>query len=265
MNQDQVKEKLLVLEPSTEEFTLLFSGKTSRKVNGLYKPETREIIIHNRNFDNDNSLLYTAIHEFAHHIHFTTTGVSTVRAHTIAFRDIFHRLLAAAEEKKIYLNVFEAEEEFKALTRRIKEKYLSGGGELFREFGKALLEARELCEKHRTRFEDYVERVLCLSQNSAATFMKVHAMNISPEVGFENMRTLAGIRDEGKRHEAEREFLNGRSPDMVKAMLREKPAPAASGVETLLAERDRLQRTISSLQEKLEKLEEKIRVTEGVV
>ncbi len=264
MNQDQVKEKLLMLEPSVEEFTLIFSGKTSRKVNGLYKPETREIIIHNRNFENDNSLLYTAIHEFAHHIHFTATGVSTVRAHTIAFRDIFHRLLAEAERKEIYLNIFEAEEEFKLLTRRIKERFLSGGGELFREFGKALLEARELCDKHRARFEDYVERVLCLSQSSAATFMKVHALNISPEVGFENMRTLAGIRDDEKRREAEREFLNGRSPDMVKAMLREKPAPARNGIDALLAERDRLQRTIDSLQDKLEKLEEKIRETQGV-
>jgi Zn-dependent peptidase ImmA (M78 family) len=66
MNQDQVKEKLLKLHDCTEDFIVIFSGKKSKKVNGLYKPDKREIIIHNRNLDNDNLLLYTAIHELAH-------------------------------------------------------------------------------------------------------------------------------------------------------------------------------------------------------
>ncbi|MCK4514270.1 MAG: hypothetical protein KAU31_03380, partial [Spirochaetaceae bacterium] len=71
MNQDQVKEQLLRLEDDTEEFFLIFSGKRSKKANGLYHPDTREIILHNRNFESDTALMYTAIHEFAHHIHFT--------------------------------------------------------------------------------------------------------------------------------------------------------------------------------------------------
>jgi hypothetical protein len=65
MNQDQVKAKLLAIEDAPLEFSLIYSGKKSNKVNGLYKPESREIIIHNRNFSDDNLLLYTAIHEYA--------------------------------------------------------------------------------------------------------------------------------------------------------------------------------------------------------
>ena len=40
MNQDQTKELLMRLEPQAPEFQLLFTGKSSKKVNGLYKPET---------------------------------------------------------------------------------------------------------------------------------------------------------------------------------------------------------------------------------
>ena len=264
MNQDQLKEKLLLLQDEAEDFKLLFSGKTSKKVNGLYKPETREIIIHNRNFSDDNSMIYTAVHEFAHHIHFTTSiRPISCRAHTIEFRNIFHRLLQLAEEKNLYLNVFEAQEDFKTLTREIKGKFLSGGGELMKEFGRLLLTAKQLCDKHSARFEDYIERVLCMQQNAAVTFMKLHTMNVNPEVGFENMKTIASIRDENKRREVETAFLRGDSPDMVKAKIREKPQPD-SQVDYLLRERDRVQKTIDTLQHKLETLEEKLRIAEGI-
>ena len=48
MNQDQLKTKL---DEYTEnkDFTVIFSGKTSKKVDGLYHPEKQEIIIHNKN------------------------------------------------------------------------------------------------------------------------------------------------------------------------------------------------------------------------
>ncbi|MDP3178270.1 MAG: hypothetical protein Q8M76_10235, partial [Spirochaetaceae bacterium] len=62
MNQDQVKRILLQVEDCRTEFSLVFSGKESAIVNGLYKPGSREIIIHNRNFDSDDQLVYTALH-----------------------------------------------------------------------------------------------------------------------------------------------------------------------------------------------------------
>ena len=46
MNQTQVKELLLQLKEDVEEFSVIFSGKKSKKVDGLYKPDSREIIIH---------------------------------------------------------------------------------------------------------------------------------------------------------------------------------------------------------------------------
>ena len=94
MNQDQVKNILLQIEDTSLDFSLVFSGKASRKVNGLYKPETREIILHNKNFANDNEMIYTAIHEYTHHKQCEKEGAArSTRHHTQAFWAMFHRLL----------------------------------------------------------------------------------------------------------------------------------------------------------------------------
>ena len=74
MNQDKVKEILLSLRDTSLEFSVTFTGKESKKVNGLYKPDTKEILIHNKNFKNDNQLVYTAIHEYAHHLECEKNG-----------------------------------------------------------------------------------------------------------------------------------------------------------------------------------------------
>ncbi len=56
MNGAQVKEIRLQLKPSDEYFEVVLSGKKSRKMDGLYKPESREIILHSGNFHSDNEM-----------------------------------------------------------------------------------------------------------------------------------------------------------------------------------------------------------------
>ena len=68
MTNEHIKEMLLELEKTDIDFTVTMTGKESKKVNGLYKPTTHEILIHNLNFKNDNQLMYTAIHEYTHHL-----------------------------------------------------------------------------------------------------------------------------------------------------------------------------------------------------
>ena len=123
MNQDQLKEQLLILESQVDHFSVIFSGKSSKKVDGLYHPEKREIIIHNKNMTTDSEILYTGIHEFAHHIHFSRSAVPVSnRSHTGAFWDIFHTLLLKAEELGMYNSPFETLEEFLNLTEKIKKE-----------------------------------------------------------------------------------------------------------------------------------------------
>jgi len=261
MNNDQITAALRTLRRTTEDFTVILSGKKSRKVHGLYKPDTREIIIHNRNFTNDNEMMYTAIHEYAHHIQFTTSPTPvSARTHTTAFWNLFHTLLFEAEEKGIYRNPFEEIEELRELTRRIREKFLSPSGSLMKELGKLLIQAHEICEKNGTNFSDYLDRVLSLPRASAQLIMKAHTLDIDPRVGFENMRSLAGIRDTGERGRAQAELLGGASPDMVKAKYAERPAPRDRR-QALQQERERLERMIERLRKRLTEIEKRLKAS----
>jgi hypothetical protein len=256
MNQEQVKEKLLELESDLEEFSVIFSGKTSKKVHGLYQPDTREIIIHNRNFESDNELMYTAIHEFAHHIHFTKSErpVSN-RAHTTEFRSIFHNLLVKAEQLGIYQNQIDSVDELKTIAAEIRQKYIHVNGELMKDFGQALMEAEKLCRKHKARFEDFIERVLQMPKQSAGTLMKIKALDLPSSVGFDNMKTLANIRNSQLRKEALDSLHDGQSPDMVKQALKERPnSREVDPVKKLEQEKKRIEKTLTSLQDRLEQI-----------
>ena len=258
MNNDQIKTTLQTLRVTDQDFTVILSGKRSRKVHGLYKPDSREIIIHNKNFTNDNELLYTAIHEYAHHIHFTTSVTPpSARTHTTAFWNLFHTLLFEAEEKGIYRNPFEQIEELRDLTRRIREKFLAPSGSLMKELGNLLIQAHGICEKHGTSFADYLDRVLSLPRASAQLIMKAHSLDIDPRVGFENMRSLAAIRDDADRGRAQAELLDGHTPDMVKAKYAERPAPRDPR-QALEQERERIERMIERLRKRLKEIEKRI-------
>ncbi|MDR0670676.1 MAG: hypothetical protein LBF95_11425 [Treponema sp.] len=253
MNQDQVKAKLLAIEDAPLEFSLIFSGKQSRKVNGLYKPESREIIIHNRNFDDDNLLLYTAIHEYAHHLHACRRGGSlSSRAHSTEFWAIFHGLLELAEKKNIYQDVFANSPELLELAEFIKKKYLLENGSLVKEMGKHLLRAHELCTAAGARFEDYVDRLLRIPRVAADMAIKMYQYDLDPQVGADNMRFLAGIRNDDERLNAEQALIKGRSPDTVRAGIR---AGAEEDPQLRLGkEKQRLERTIASLSRRLEEV-----------
>ncbi len=258
MNNDQIKKVLLSLRETEHDFSVILSGKKSRKVHGLYKPETREIIIHNKNFQNDNELMYTAIHEYAHHIQFTTSAAPiSVRTHTTVFWNLLHTLLFEAEEKGIYRNPFETIEEFKTLTRRIKEKFLAGSGTLMKELGRLLVEAHALCEKHGTSYPDYLDRVLGLPRTSAHLIVKAHTLDLDPVVGFENMRALAGIRDDGARAKAQEELRAGHSLDMVKAKHGGR-TPARDPRAALQEERERIEKSIERLRRQLKEIEKRL-------
>ncbi|MCL2478237.1 MAG: hypothetical protein FWF22_01955 [Treponema sp.] len=265
MNQDQVKKILLSIEDAPLEFTVIFTGKKSKRVNGLYKPDTREILIHNRNFDSgegkgadsDNLLLYTAIHEYAHHFHACSRGGKlSPRAHTAEFWAILHGLLEKAEAKGIYKNVFESSEELTKLTETIRKKYLEKNGSLIKELGMQLLKARELCAAAGGRWEDYIDRVLRIPRQAANLAVRMHQYNLNPQTGADNMRFLAGISNGEKRNAAESALLSGKSPDMVKTAIRQKPDEDPR--TRLEKEKSRLERTITSLNKRLDEVRKEL-------
>ncbi|MCL1835984.1 MAG: hypothetical protein FWG46_00390 [Treponema sp.] len=265
MNQDQVKQKLLAVEDAPMEFSVVFSGKKSGKVNGLYKVDSREIIIHNRNFDQgktgDNLLLYTSIHEYAHHLHACRQGGKLPsRAHSSEFWAIFHALLEKAEAKKIYVDVFAGSPELADLTETIRKKYLRENGALVKEMGKHLLKAHELCTAIGVRFEDYVDRMLRIPRTAANMAIKMFEYDLNPATGADNMRFLAGIRDPENRQAAEAALIKGKSPDSVKVAIRQKNNDEMPEEPKLRLEKEkaRLERTIASLTKRLEEVEKEL-------
>lgn len=253
MNQEQVKEILLQLNEDVEEFFVIFSGKESKKVNGLYHPDTREIILHNKNFANEQLLLYTAVHEFAHHVHITQSPIPVgSRAHTIEFRRIFHELLNIAEEKGFVRNVFEADQEFAVLTESIKKNMIGPQGELARKLGEAFMQAQVLCEKKGYRFEDYIERVLQFDTTTARTLMKAKNYDLPASLGYENMKMVAAVADADNRAELQSSLMSGSSRDTAKFTL--KKPEEQDPVTKLLKEKKRIEKTIDSLTKKLEQV-----------
>ena len=255
MNQDQVKEILLQIEESGLEFSVTFTGKASKKVNGLYKSDTHEILLHNKNFSVDNELLYTAIHEYTHHRLCELDGTRSGRVHTQRFWSYFHRLLQKAEEKGLYKIAMEESPELLELTDTIRTTIMTEDGKLMKELGRLLSKARVLCKQAGVRYEDYIDRVLCLPRASAATIEKIHAFDVKPELGYEAMKVVANIANPNKRAAAEDLFLQKHSPAFVRDSIKNKPQDEDPR-RKLENEKRRIERTIVSLQARLSELED---------
>lgn len=258
MNQDQIKSLLLGLQDTSLDFTVTMTGKKSRKVNGLYKPESREILLHNKNFADDNQLVYTAIHEYAHHLQCEHDGaLRTARAHTVAFWARFHDLLEKAEKDGLYTIGLEKSGELSALTDEIRAKYLAENGRLMNELGHLLAKGQALCKDAGIRYEDWIDRVLCLPRSSAKTAVRVSAMNVNPALGYETMKIVASQPTPERRMEAERQFTAHRSPDSVKVNLARK-VEEEDPKERLEKEKKRLEKTIAMLRSRLDQVEKSL-------
>lgn len=261
MNQDQLKEKLLTLA-EVPDFTLVFSGKKSKKVDGLYKPATREIIIHNKNMEGDTDLMYTAIHEFTHHVVSSMSGgvVLSNRCHTAQFWAVFHQLLEKAEKTGLYDNPFRTDSEFLELTSKIKNEFLIPNGSLMRELAEILNNARNLCLKNHLSFDDYVDRELGIPKTTANTLLRIEKYDVDPSIGYDNMKTVASVKDDAKRESVQKAFQEGESVDTVKNnIIHERTEIKISPVDKLEAEKTKLEKAIENLQKKLQMVDKMLK------
>lgn len=244
MTPDVVKAALIKLRPVKAEFSLVFSGKANRRVNGLYHPATHEIIIHNKNFQSDNDLLYTALHEYAHHIMITERAGSTARAHTMAFWACLHDLIGLAEGSGLYVNPSRGAA-LKQSTDKL-EGLIAESGRIMREIGFALIEAEKVLSEEGGRFDDYVMRVLKQTMPWARACMIAAAGDLPPEIGAENMKAVAAIKAPEERAVAISNLEGDLSPQQIKAAKKsgEEPKDVVSRLENELA---RITKTIEHL------------------
>lgn len=263
MDNEKIKEILLSLQNTELDFTVIQTGKESKRVNGLYKPDTHEILLHNKNFKTENELLYTAIHEYAHHL-LTEESINTfgddslpnAKVHTKKFWVKFNELVVLAEEKGIYTLDISKSPALVELTEKIKTEYLAKNGMLMKEFGILLMKAFDLCEEADIRYEDYVDRILCLPRNAAHDIAKVGASSVSEKIGYENMKMISSIRNVENQKEAEKKLLGGESPVAVKNSFCKKDELSVK--EKFEKEKKRIEKTILQLQNRLEFIEKKL-------
>lgn len=267
MTNERIKEILLDVAPSEIDFSVIQTGKESKRVNGFYKPDTHEIYLHNLNFKSDNMLVYTAVHEYTHHLvtiekqENDPSYGKACKVHTQEFWAKFGDLLKIAEEKGYYSIGWESNAELKSLTEDIKTNYLAKNGELMQEFGKKLARAMELCKEADIRYEDYIDRVLCLPRNSEKDIRKVASVEVNPAIGFDNMKVVASVKKKDDRAEVEQQFVDGgKSPASVREMMKQKAAETrGSDPKTKLEkEKSRLEKTIAQLTQRLEYVEESL-------
>ena len=267
MDNQKIKEMLLDIFQCEIDFTVIQTGKESKRVNGFYKPDTHEIFLHNLNFKSENELVYTAVHEYTHHLmtikkQETDPSYGTAcKVHTQEFWARFGELIDIAEKKGYYSIGWENNQELKELTEDIKTNFLAKNGELMQEFGKKLARAWELCKEANIRYEDYIDRVLCLPRNTAKDIRRVSAANVNPAIGFDNMKVVASVKKSDDRAAVEKEFLNGgKSPATVREMMKQQ-ATKAKGEDPktkLEREKSRLEKTIAQLTQRLEYVEESL-------
>ena len=267
MTNDRIKEILLDIYETELDFTVTQTGKESKRVNGFYKPDTHEIFLHNQNFKNDNQLVYTAVHEYTHHLMTISEQENDpaygkmCRVHTQEFWAKFGELIEIAEKKGYYSIGWESNEELKALTEDIKTNFLAKNGELMLEFGKKLSRAYELCMQAEIRYEDYIDRVLCLPRNTAKDLRKVSSVEVNPSIGFDNMKVVASVKKKDERQAVEQEFLSGgKSPATVRELMKAQSAKQRNDdpKSKLEKEKVRLEKTIAQLTQRLELVEESL-------
>lgn len=266
MENEKIKDMLLDIQESKLEFSVVQSGKESKRVNGLYKPDTREIVLHNKNFKTDSQLVYTAVHEYTHHLineeRIQENGGKEppreMRVHTKYFWAKFGALLEVAEEKGYYsINIADSPE-LETLTKEIREKYIEPNGHLMIEFGRALVKAQSLCDDANIRYEDYLDRVLQLPRNTAKSVQKVSVLPDSDaSMGFDNMKIVASVKKSDERAKVQEAIKAGKSPDGVIAMMKKK-AKDVDPKAKLEKERERLTKTINELTHRLEFVEESL-------
>jgi hypothetical protein len=244
---------------------VIFSGKKSKKVNGIYKPFTKEIIIHNRNFEdaegtrNENCLIFTAIHELAHYIMITEKGNKSPRVHSQDFWATFHDLLDIAEKKGVYHAEIDAEtqkliDDAHEIDRQIAE--------LQRELGRVILAIEESCHKNGLRQDDIIERKVQISKPSMKVAIAAYSMG-DQGVGADIQVEAAKQGDENKRAMIIAAGHEGKSVVQAKkSTAPARPIDAEDETTTLIREKRRIERTVESLTRRLEEIEQQL-ITRG--
>lgn len=251
MDDVAIKQALMQVHDCNVDFSVTLTGKRSNRVNGLYKPDTQEILLHNRNFTNDNQLMYTAIHELTHHIMSTELNQKSKKSHSGPFWATFENLIDRAVKLKIYSR--ERSEDTRGLVKKANELHKKITA-LQMELGVLLVRLHKSCDVSGERYEDVVASDLQLDRATAKTFCNM-AVAQTP-VPFAVQEVMKNCSTEQKRQVLDA-AQSGKTFPQIKAASMKIAQPCSEYAE-LKKECDRLERTIQQLTTRYEEVTEQL-------
>lgn len=252
MTNESIKELLLSLRDCSLDFSVCMTGKESKKVNGLYKPDTHEIFLHNKNFKNDNQLIYTAIHEYTHHLICSNdkkAGLRNAKAHGTDFWALFDELLDIAISNNVYVRT--RSDTLSSLIDEAK-KLDCEIANLKKKLGKLLVEIQKQSKEEEIRFEDVLSHDIRIKKTTATKCMQSSLLNKS-DVGQDLQEILSKTvnKSEEVKQAAAEAVEKGNSVERVQDVIFKKK-DYNSPKDKLVKEKNRLERTISALSQRLD-------------
>ena len=211
MTNDEIKSNLEKLFDCKTDFLVKKTGKKSSKVNGFYKPETREILLHNKNFTTENELMYTAIHELTHHVLTTEKGVKTSRCHSGIFWATFYDFLDKAIELGFYTR--NRSDETKALidsALQLQKKII----ETQKQLGEIIAKLYDSCKTNGERVEDVIEHDLQITRGKAKELVKMRNSKSNDEMA----KVINSAKDTMIQQAAQKAADDGKTVEQVKAI-----------------------------------------------
>ncbi len=259
MDNEGIKQALLKLFPSKLDFTVTMTGKASSRVNGLYKPDTHEILLHNKNFKTENALMYTAIHEYTHHLVAEELAASGLplkgkgKCHDTNFWSKMDGLVDEAVRQGVYVRkrssrLAKLTEEARALDREVAE--------MKRKLGEKLREIQSLSDEEGERFEDVLAHDLRIQPGTARKCVDASLASVPDKaLGQDELELAASAKGE-KASAASAALSSGKSLRQAKAAMAANKPREEGLFERLKKEESRIEKTIAQLGQRLETVRE---------
>lgn len=257
MTNEQIKQLLLSIETCQCDFSVTMTGKSSPRVNGLYKPETHEILLHNKNFKNDNALVYTAIHEYTHHLLTADAEKSGIRttgrqkAHDTKFWARMDGLVEKAVEKGLYKR--NRSEKLRGLIEEAKQIDHEIAA-LRKKLGIILQKIHQVTDEEGTRFEDVLTHDIRMQKSTAEKCFNASLVD-QDDIGQDVQEVLSkAVKKSGAVKEAAKNAVaKDKTVEQLKMeiQLQSDKSRESSPRARLEKERSRLEKTISALQQRL--------------
>ena len=217
---------------------------------------TFEIIIHNKNFSTENELIYTAIHEYTHHLiscKYKEEGEKLpAKSHSTEFWAKFDDLIEIAVSKNLYKR--ERSESLSTLITEAKEldKEIV---KLQKKLGLLLREIEKKSNEENVRFEDVITHDLNMTRNTAKKCVESNFVN--SDCGQSELETILKTNSK-KRREVEISISNGKTINQAKHNSTQ--SKESNPFDKLSKEKTRLEKTINQLQQRLEIVMEQLSV-----